>query len=301
MTACDSTDFNYQPASFSKESDALARAWSVGIGLQKVDGLETSPYLRHVALETVEGRMEMGDVSNALKTYYRRRDSSLIVSGDRAQEADFVSHRIAELLASRAFFFAPEILFSIHEYLFQDLDAAVYCPGEIKREALVKQETILNGDSVMYADPRFVKSGLAYLFGKEDGYVYGAKFTDEGITHLSDFVSHVWQVHPFCEGNTRAIAVFTELYLDYLGFDASNDPFEQHARYFRDALVRANYRNAKAGVMPDTGFLAKFFENMLSGSTHELKSRDLICQPLFDDPTLLRNMPLSAALTKGSD
>ena len=88
------------------------------------------------------------------------------------------------------------------------------------------------------------------------------------------------------------------LYLRYLGFDADNEPFARHARYFRDALVRANYRNAKAKVMPDASYLLRFFENLLSGEHHELRSRDLMVSELYADPSLLRNVDPSRAISK---
>lgn len=154
MTACDMTDFDYQPAKIPENGSALETAWSVGIGLQQVDGLEPSEYLREVARETVEGGMTLAGAGQALRAYYKQRDAQGLHSDVREREADFVSHRIAEMLASRAFVFAPDMLPSVHQMLFQDLDAQVYQPGMFKTEQiLVKPETILNGDSVMYGAP----------------------------------------------------------------------------------------------------------------------------------------------------
>lgn len=92
------------------------------------------------------------------------------------------------------------------------------------------------------------------------------------------------------------MAVFAILYLYDLGFDVDSEPFAEHAEYFRNALVRANYRNAKAGVMPDRGYLNRFFDFALNGNARELNSRDLMVRPLFDDPSLLRNVDSSRAL-----
>ena len=130
------------------------------------------------------------------------------------------------------------MLFHIHRYLFQDLDQAVYAPGIYKAEQLVEREYILNGDSVLYGAPEFIEKALAMFFAAEAGHAYSTALTGSDLDNLASFISHIWQVHPFKEGNTGTVAVFAELYLDYLGFDIDNGPFADNARYFRNALVR---------------------------------------------------------------
>ncbi|MEC4177009.1 Fic family protein [Adlercreutzia sp. R7] len=205
-----------------------------------------------------------------------------------ALEADLVSQRIAELLARSSFFLAPAMLAEIHRYLFQDLDAAVYHPGAFKVERMVKQEDILNGDSVLYADPLAYDMALAGAFATEQAAFYGTLEGDE-LASFCHAIAFLWQIHPFYEGNTRTAAVFSMLYLNYLGFTVSNEPFESHARYFRDALVRAMYRNPDAGIFPDESFLIAFYENALGRAAHELNREELICPRLFDNPSLMIN------------
>lgn len=300
MTADCPQDFPYEPVRETGDTSVRRGYWNVAMGLQKVDGLETSDYLRKLADEHVEGARGIEEIGELIRTFYEKR-----VQGERrdavesdTREADLVSQRIVELLSRGAFALMPSILSEVHRTLFQDLDPSTYRPGEYKTEALQKREFVLNGDSVVYADPSLVERSLAFAFEEEQSYVYGIEFDDDQLRHLARFVSRLWQVHPFVEGNTRTVAVFTVLYLRYLGFDVENEPFERHARYFRDALVRANYRNAKAGVLPEPCFLVNFFENLLSGGSHELRSRDLVAQSLYDDPTLLRNVDPSCALTR---
>lgn len=294
MTACDKEDYPYEPMT----SDNLEESWRFAIGLQEVDGLRPSKYLRSLASDTIEGEMSLDAAGKAIRTYYKLRDESGEVTDAGEREADLVSQRITELLTRRAFIMAPSMLAHIHRHLFQDLDDAVYAPGSYKTDQLVKREYVLNGDSVLYGAPEFIDNALTMFFAGEASYVYGASMSADDIGHLAEFVSHIWQVHPFKEGNTRTIAVFTELYLDYLGFDAANEPFADNARYFRNALVRANYRNAKAGIMPDLKYLIRFFENMLHEAGNELRSRDMLCEALFENPSLIRNMPESEAIEK---
>ena len=295
MTACDRADYPYE---LMASPSNLGSSWDIAIGLQEVDGLKPSGYLRSLAAETVEGDLSLDAAGKAIRAYYKLRDESGETTDAGEREADLVSQRITELLARRAFVMAPSMLTYIHRHLFQDLDDAVYAPGSYKTDQLVKREYILNGDSVLYGAPEFIDNALAMFFAGEASYAYGADMSADDIGHLAEFVSHIWQVHPFKEGNTRTIAVFTELYLDHLGFDAANEPFANNARYFRDALVRANYRNAKAGIMPDLKYLIRFFENMLHEAGNELRSRDMLCEALFEDPSLIRNMPASEAIEK---
>ena len=295
MTACDRADYPYEPMASPSN---LGSSWDIAIGLQEVDGLKPSGYLRSLAAETVEGDLSLDAAGKAIRAYYKLRDESGEATDAGEREADLVSQRITELLTRRAFIMAPSMLAHIHRHLFQDLDDAVYAPGSYKTDQLVKREYILNGDSVLYGAPEFIDNALVMFFVGEASYAYGADMSADDIEHLAEFVSHMWQVHPFKEGNTRTIAVFTELYLDHLGFDAANEPFANNARYFRDALVRANYRNAKAGIMPDLKYLIRFFENMLHEAGNELRSRDMLCEALFEDPSLIRNMPASEAIEK---
>lgn len=291
MTAERLDNFDYRPAS-EHVSEALRKHyWAVAIGLQDVDGLSVSPYLRAASNEYVTGQRTLAEVSELVRAHH---DAGNDVA---CTEADLVSLRIAELLASNAFALAPEMLNRIHAYLFQDLDENIYHPGQFKSERMVKQEEILNGDSVLYADPMAYDLSLQGAFNAELSKAYGAFDSDElrGFCHT---IAFLWQIHPFYEGNTRTIAVFSELYLNYLGFSITNEPFEMHARYYRDALVRAMYRNAAAQIFPDESFLVEFYENALGFKHTDLSREKMICEALFDNPSLLRNVDPKEALQK---
>ena len=92
----------------------------------------------------------------------------------------------------------------------------------------------------------------------------------QGVTR---FVSGLWQIHAFGEGNTRTTAVFTIQYLRSIGFDINNDLFAKHSWYFRNALVRANYKNARLGIDYTPIYLERFFRNLLLGEQWDLRNR----------------------------
>lgn len=289
MTADGLDTFEYSPASDHSSEAQRRHYWAVAIGLQDVDGLAVSAYLRETAHAYISGNTQLGEAGSLVRTYHATG------SNDDCAEADLVSVRIVELLARGTFALAPKMLSRIHAYLFQDLDPAVYHPGEFKTERMVKQEEILNGDSVLYADPLAYDLSLQGAFNAELAKTYQT-FNAEELKAFCHTIAFLWQIHPFYEGNTRTIAVFSELYLNYLGFCVTNEPFEKHACYFRDALVRAMYRNAAAGVFPDDRFLVEFYENVLGFKQNELRREDLVCTTLFKDPTLLRNVNSKEAL-----
>ena len=77
----------------------------------------------------------------------------------------------------------------------------------------------------------------------------------------------------FTEGNTRTTAVFLIKYLRTFGFNVNDEVFTDNSWYFRNALVRANYKNYEKNVFEDISFLEKFFYNLLTNTKYELKNR----------------------------
>ncbi len=108
---------------------------------------------------------------------------------------------------------------------------------------------------------------------QEKKFSYKGLTIDETIEHLAIFISNLWQIHVFEEGNTRTIAVFFIKYLRSLGFDVTNDAFAKHSWYFKNSLVRANYNNVRKGIFEDRSYLIKFLRNLLLGDSNELRNR----------------------------
>jgi fido (protein-threonine AMPylation protein) len=245
-------------------------AWHTAIGLQAVDGLKTSEYLLHTAVRNIEGEISFEEANELLQTYYEENPES--DASDRTEEADKVSARIAALLSERAFSFTPNEYLSIHRKLFHGIYSHA---GRIRDYNITKREWVLNGATVLYGSASELKATLEYDFSEEKKFSYKNLSMDEIIYHLAVFVSRLWQIHVFCEGNTRTTAVFFIKYLRTLGFDATNDIFAENAWYFRNALVRANYNDLKNGVHETTEFLELFLRNLLMDENHPLHNRTL--------------------------
>jgi len=167
---------------------------------------------------------------------------------------DKVSVRIAKILSERAFTFTPNEYISIHKKLFLGIYGHA---GRIRDYNITKKEWVLNGETVLYGSASELRATLEYDFTQEKEYSYKGLTMDEIIHHLAIFISGLWQIHIFGEGNTRTTAVFFIKYLRSLGFQATNDIFAVNAWYFRNALVRANYNNLTKGIHETTEFLGE--------------------------------------------
>ena len=273
---------------YIKESEPAKRdkgyAWHTAIGLQAVDGLKTSEYLVHTAIRNIEGEISFEEANVLLQTYYEENPSRDEL--DRTEEADKVSARIAALLSERAFSFTPNEYISIHRKLFTGIYSHA---GRIRDYNITKREWVLSGATVLYGSATELMATLDYDFSEEKKFSYKNLTMDEIIHHLAVFVSRLWQIHVFGEGNTRTTAVFFIKYLRTLGFDVTNDIFAEHAWYFRNALVRANYNDLKRGIHETTEFLELFLRNLLLHEEHPLRNEFMHIGEEFENRNYCKN------------
>ena len=245
-------------------------AWQTAIGLQAVDGLRPSEYLIATAINNIEGRIDIDEAQQLLDQYYRENPATQ--ENDRTEEADKVSARIAKLLSEKAFSFTPNQYLAIHKDLFSGIYKHA---GQVRTYNITKKEWVLDGATVLYGPASELRDTLEYDLSQEKSFSYKGLSMDETIRHLAVFVSRLWQIHVFAEGNTRTTAVFFIKYLRTLGFDVTNDIFAENAWYFRNALVRANYNDLKSGIHETTEFLELFLRNLLLGEKNELHNRTM--------------------------
>lgn len=264
-------DFDEYIRQGEPEKKEKAYAWRTAIGLQDVDGLKPSAYLIETARLNVEGEITIAEVKERIDGYYKAKP--VRDENDRTVEADKVSMRITEILSEKAFSFSPAEYMTIHRRLFEDIFPFV---GKIRDYNITKREWVLNGKTVFYASADSIPATLDYDFEQEKKFRYRGISLPQTVRHIAAFVSGLWQIHAFGEGNTRTTAVFAIKYLRTFGFDVSNDLFAEHSWYFRNALVRANYNDFKNNIHATNEYLERFFENLLLDGNHVLKSRELL-------------------------
>ena len=247
-------------------------AWQTAIGLQAVDDLKPSEYLIQTAQRHIEGDITIEEAKQLIDNYYQTKTDRANFE-DRTEEADKVSARIAEILSEKSFSFSPIEYINIHRRLFQGIYKFA---GKIRDYNITKKEWVLKGETVLYASADSIRETLDYDFSQEKNFSYKDLNIDEAIKHIANFISGIWQIHAFGEGNTRTTAVFTIKYLHTFGLNINNEAFANHSWYFRNALVRANYNNLSKGIFATTEYLEAFFRNLILSENNELKNRNML-------------------------
>lgn len=297
-------DFDQYIRQGEPDQKVRAEAWRIAIGLQAVDGLKTSDYLQQTAHKNIQGDITIDEARELIKSYYL---SKKLLEPDDAekQEADKVSANIAKILSSNTFDFSAGGIASLHRRIFTGVFKHA---GKLRDYDIAKKEWVLEGDSVSYLNWEDLHRALEYDIEQERAFNYSGISQDGMIAHITKFVSGIWQIHPFCEGNTRTTAVFTIQYLRSIGFDIDNDLFANHSWYFRNALVRANYRNAVKGIDYTPIYLERFFRNLLIGEQWDLRNRYLhihrttewMNQPNLSLPTSAPQVPHKYPISWGA-
>lgn len=265
------TDFEEYIRQGEPDKQAKAYAWQTAIGLQAVDGLTTSDYLKDTARKHIEGEISIDEARNLIKAYYQSKENRE-PDDDGKQEADKVSANIAKILSEQSFSFNVAGFLAIHRHIF---DGVFKHAGQLRQYDITKKEWVLRGDTVLYGRWQDLRMALE----QEKQFDYRGLDIIHVIEHLAKFVSGIWQIHPFAEGNTRTTAVFFIKYLRSIGFNINNDLFMKYSWYFRNALVRANYRNIQKNIAYDSSFLVRFLRNLLLDEKNELRNRSMLINP----------------------
>ena len=252
-----------------------ASNWKTAIGLQAVDGLQPSAYLIDVAKRNIEGEITIDETRKLIDSYYQSK-TARTPKEEEEEEADKVSANIAKILSTKTFAFNTNGYVSLHRRIF---DGVFKHAGEIRQYDITKKEWVLEGDTVNYLNWEDLRRALDWDIEQEKAFQYKGLSEDEKIEHIAKFVSGIWQIHAFREGNTRTTAIFTIQYLRSLGYKVNNEMFAKHSWYFRNALVRANYHNIHKGIDYSPIYLVRFFRNLLLNDGWVLKNRYLHIHP----------------------
>lgn len=274
-THIDYTAFDEYLRQQEPSKQKAAANWKVAMGLQSVDGLQPSAYLVDVAKRNIEGEISIDESRELIKSYYQSK-ANRTSTGSEEEEADKVAANIAKILSSDTFAFNTNGYVSLHRRIFEGVFKHA---GKIRQYDITKSEWVLKGGTVNYLNWEDLRRALDYDIEQEKAFKYKGLSMDDIVEHIAGFVSGIWQIHAFCEGNTRTTAVFTIQYLHSMGFMVDNDMFANHSWYFRNALVRANYKNVLLGIDYTPVYLIRFFRNLIMGEKWDLRNRYLHISP----------------------
>lgn len=248
-----------------------AECWNIAVGLQQIDDLTPSKYLFKVAKDNIEGKVSINEASRLIFRYYKEKSNNI---NEREREADEVSVRIVKALSSKTFSLSPDELISIHLSLFAGVfDSNI--AGKIRTYDISKKEDILHGDSVIYCDVESILDTLNYDFDREKKFKYKGLSEQKKAERIAAFASGIWQIHPFGDGNTRAVMVFIIKYLRAFGIKINSDMFKSYSKYLKNALVRSNYQNPKKNIKETNEYLNKFFRNLILNEQNILDEKEL--------------------------
>ena len=267
------SEISYNKVEDEKNKEIKQLYWNIAFGLQEVDELKPSKYMVKLSEEHIKGLKTYLQVQEEITSYYKKNKDNH--GDDNEEEADEVATAIYEILNNKSFRFDYLTLKNYHQRLFCNLNKEKYKPGAFRLYNITKNEPILDNDTVNYQSYDMIEETLKYDFQEEKEQNYVDYNEKQLIDRICEFTSRIWQIHPFCEGNTRTTAIFIQKYLISIGFKVNNELFKNNSKYFRNALVRANYTNYSKGIKADKKYLIMFFENLLLDKNNELNNDDL--------------------------
>ena len=252
-----------------------AYVWAAALGLQATDGLRTSYEMRRTARQHIEGRLTIDEVRQHINEYYKSNPPAT-TDKEKEQEADKVACNIADVLFNKRLDFSTDGYLNLHRQIF---DGVYDHAGQLRATDIVKSEWVLEKDTVFYLHWEELRMALDSNFQFERNLHYDELNKEDLLEWIAFFTAGIWHIHPFNEGNTRSIAVFSILLLRPLGYDIHTDVFADHSWYFRNAMVRANYMNELKHIHVNPDFHIRFFRNWMFGDQWDLRNRYLAIHP----------------------
>ena len=152
---------------------------------------------------------------------------------DRA-ESDFVALAVNELKNSNFVFNSIFDCLEIHKKLFEKL---YEWAGQLRTIDIFKGEPLLNGRSVDYVFASYLKKAIQELQHEFEQVDFNLLEPKERLEKVCYFVSELWHIHPFREGNTRTSAMMLYFLIKKVGLHVNVGFLSRNGKYFRNALV----------------------------------------------------------------
>ena len=148
-------------------------------------------------------------------------------------EGDITQYSMTVVYGTKVEKFDTAALCEIHRIIFGDIYSFA---GKFRTIQMTKPEMVLGGDTVRYSSPDDIIKELNSI-SKEIVKLKSVKDKKEILFRLIRITASIWQIHPFREGNTRAVISFSVLLAECLGIELDYEIFQKHAAYVRNSLV----------------------------------------------------------------
>lgn len=143
----------------------------------------------------------------------------------------------------------------IHHFIFSDL---YNWAGEFRTVDIFKHERVLGGLSVKYSNENEIVSDLKKAFEWSNKRLWD--YDNPQLTEdFSKFMTDLWRIHPFREGNTRTVSVYMNSFAESNELRFDGELLSKRAGYLREALVLAAVEEA-----PETAHLLKILGDALN-------------------------------------
>ena len=112
--------------------------------------------------------------------------------------------------------FDIELFKNIHRHIFED----VYeWGGEFRTIPIFKEELIIPRVSLAYAETKDIPGRLEKNLSEMNTIEWEKLELDELVQKFTSYLSKIWRVHPFRDGNTRSTLAFANIFAKEHGFE----------------------------------------------------------------------------------
>lgn len=142
----------------------------------------------------------------------------------------------------------------IHRTLFYELYSWA---GEFRTVNIYKSEHVLNGLSVRYSDKNRILCDLKEAFSWSTAINW--HYSNPNLAmDFAMFMTKLWRIHPYREGNTRTISIFMKFFAEAKNLNFNAQILSSHPGYLRNALVLSAVEEA-----PELYYLMKMISDAL--------------------------------------
>lgn len=249
--------------------------WKNAIAFQAIEGLETTDELMDIAKQNIAGEISAKKAVNLAKKIDNENHANLVAArmfeilSQTPQAAGLLnefSPNAPKVQKNAHEFLSQETLQNIHHKLFEGI---LKNAGEYRKKNIAKREWALDGELLLYPEAKNIANSLKKIFSQEKKFSFENLEKQEIAEHIANFISELWQIHPFDKYNTQTVAIFLVKYLEHLGFDFSNEILAQKPVYFRNSLVRSAYSDGKK-IKADKIYFERLLQNLLCGAKNKL-------------------------------